>query len=841
MGSTRAIPSLLLLLLALGALLRDSQAVRECRHTNYIARDGRILAVDPADPSVETPITIKGAVWSGMEKDNLIPDGLFGVDSPNDKGTVGTKVSTLMSFLSNNSFNSVRLPLNADALTKDEFPQLAYIHGYDNRELTTWANPNNVRYFDLISRIIQTLQDKKLTVLLDVHLLGKYSEDAYWYTAPFVNITESPTYQAVSYMSKVLCNGTHWNVLGVDLKNAMTDVTWNAKAEDSNVKTDWRAAAEVLANRVVELCPQWLVFVGGASSPTQAQRFSVGEGYDLSKHWAGGNLKNASVNPIKMNVADKLVFAPQAHTHGKFPQNYFFSADSNCSTDAANAFSLEETTSECVDYIDGKKVKSKLPCSSSSFGCKSYKHLSAAAIATTYKKVLDEAMGDVVKANKAPVIFGSFSGVYGKDTQPQQSAVLDTLIYYAATSLRGGYFWALNPDSEYYLEDSIDKKSGIFGKTHYGVFKTTSWQEAHADLLEALNKLPSSEIPCYGDKTKKSSAVGLQWSAVVAMAAVAIDGQPSRCFAGACRQLPRGCNLYDRELQSCDGHHGLCSTFMETTQLFCLNTTEVSSYRNYDACAGKPGVCKDNTCFPEMVATCLDKADGEKCAFISAADGFWYQGRGTCGLSPSLKPPTRACNMPATEHMPSLAPMAPIQVYDNRPNVSDPTNLKTADLCNLMAAGAPCKHHRSGAISRCDIGGSCAAPRATCSADSKPLNGCDIGDDNGHCYEFLVEGKLSCVLPQNVREALKFDACVGKKDNDPSAVVDYSYIRFMVQFFEAPQGRCYRQACQSAEGQACEFLESDDNCTATVLYADKIVQMNGKCESRVSVESLPTR
>ncbi|GLE02834.1 hypothetical protein PINS_up011698 [Pythium insidiosum] len=224
-----------------------------------------------------------------------------------------------------------------------------------------------------------------------------------------------------------------------------------------------------------------------------------------------------------MNVADKLVFAPQAHTHGVFPQNYFFSADSNCSTDAVNAFGLDDAVSECVDYIDGKKVKSKLPCSGSSFGCKKYKHLSATDIATTYKKVLNEAMGDVVKANKAPVVFGSFSGVYGKDTQPQQSAVLDALIDYAATSLRGGYYWALNPDSEYYLEDSVDKKSGIFGKTHYGIFKTSSWQEANNDLLEALNKLPSSEIPCYGDKTKKSGSATLQWSA----AAVAVAGVAS--------------------------------------------------------------------------------------------------------------------------------------------------------------------------------------------------------------------------------------------------------------------------------------------------------------------------
>ncbi|TMW58130.1 hypothetical protein Poli38472_011718 [Pythium oligandrum] len=503
---------------ALAVSLSSVDAKRACRHANYIARDGKILAVDPVNPTVETEISIKGVAWSGMEKPEMIPEGLGGTEEVNARGIENTKVSTLLEFLSNNTFNSVRLPLNAQYVINDPTPQLSYIHAYENREFTVWEDPKSVKYFDLIGRVVETLQNKKITVLLDIHLIDKYSEDVYWYTPPFVNITESPTYKAVSYLASALCNETFWNIIGIDLKDAMLDAQWSANEGDAEEKSDWKSAAEVLANRVVDLCPQWLVFVGGAASPTDAQRFSVGKDYAPSNHWSGGNLKNATARPIEMAEENKLVYAPQAHSHGRFPQNYFYTADSNCSASAMEAFTLERdgAKDECVDFIDGKKVKSKNGCNFQGFGCLKYKHLEKSALVGNYKKVLNEALGGVVAQKDIPVVFGSFSGVYGADIQPHQTAVLDYLIEYAAQNTRGGYFWALNPDTEQYLEDSVDGKTGSFGRTHYGLFKPTSWQEPHKDLLEALNKIPSSTIPCYGENSAGAlPRFGLFWALVL--------------------------------------------------------------------------------------------------------------------------------------------------------------------------------------------------------------------------------------------------------------------------------------------------------------------------------------
>ncbi|GMF18056.1 unnamed protein product [Phytophthora lilii] len=484
----------------------------ECRQPNYLAKGGKILAVDPNDPTVETEIRIKGVTWGGMEKIDMIPDGLWGTESPNSKGTQATTISKLQEFLVSNGFNSIRLPLNADYVTANPDPQITYIHAYENPELTTWDDPEHVDYINFLARVIETLQDHKLTVLLDIHRLTKYEQDAYWYTNPFVNVTESGTYKAVTFLAEKLCSARFWNIIGVDLKDEMLRAQWNTDPADSDEKTDWHRAAGVLADAVLEQCPQWLVFVGGASSFVEAERFRVDEDYGLSNHWNGGNLKNATLNPLNVSTDNKIVLAPHAHAHGVYPQNYFYTAESNCTDDVEKFEQLGLTSTQretvCVDFINGTKTESKLGCSDSHFACSSYEHISVPETLKHYGTAMDEAFKELPLQSDIPLVLGAFSGVYGT-AQPHQTAVLDYLIDFAA-SVQGGYWYSVNPDTERYLEDSADGESGTFVVTHYGLMQTTSWQEPYADLLEALGRIPSSEIPCYGGKETSNSAATIR-------------------------------------------------------------------------------------------------------------------------------------------------------------------------------------------------------------------------------------------------------------------------------------------------------------------------------------------
>lgn len=385
-------------------------------------------------------------------------------------------------------------------------PQISYINSYENPELASWTDKTKVRYLDLIGRMSETFQEPQITLLLTIDLLTIYPEDAYWYTRPYVDVTKSGAYLAATKLADVFCNGSYWNIIGVELKSEMTYALWPSDAADQNKETDWRQAADFIAGAITAACPQWLVFVGGASSPTDAEKFQVTEDYGLTKHWDGGNFHNLTAAPMNVTDASKIIYAPHAHSHGIYPMNYFYSAASNCSATGSSDFTFEDdaATSECVDYINGTKTKSTLSCSESTFACESYEHLSATDIATQYTKVMTQAVGTAYNDGKHSMILGSFSGVYGS-TQPHQTAALDFLINFAA-SVQGGYFYALNPDSEYYLEDSIDKKSGVFGRTHYGVFQPNSWTQSHEDLLSALAKIPNATNPCYGGSTKKDSA-----------------------------------------------------------------------------------------------------------------------------------------------------------------------------------------------------------------------------------------------------------------------------------------------------------------------------------------------
>ncbi|GLE03860.1 hypothetical protein PINS_up012771 [Pythium insidiosum] len=333
-----------------------------------------------------------------------------------------------------------------------------------------------------------------------------------------------------------------------------------------------------------------------------------------------------------------------------------------------------------------------------------------------------------------------------------------------------------------------------------------------------------------------------------------IDGMPSRCWNQTCRAIPKPCASDKQELQSCDNRFGVCFSFLDKKQLHCINSTEIRSYRNYEACSGKsdgakctpsivggwsdgtialfqepPGVCKESVCFPEIMSKCLDKSVGDACEFVSVSDGFTYLGRGTCTINKASKLQTRYCNVSATEHMPALEPVAPVQVFDHHPNVSDPTNVKTADLCNIYEPGTPCTHI-SGAASRCHMEGTCAGKLKPCPAGAKPLDACGSGLDSGFCFQYLDEKQLSCVDASDVRAALKYDACVGKRDGDACDDLDYTSMKSVVAFYELPKGRCYRQVCQSESAQVCEFKKRRDVCTAKVLSKENIVNLTAQCQ-----------
>ncbi|ETV67033.1 hypothetical protein H257_16610 [Aphanomyces astaci] len=459
---------------------------RKCRQSNYVTEGNQIFAVDPLNPTIKTPILIKGVQWKGMETTDGIPAGLWGKSVQRDSGINGTSLAYMLKFLSSNKFNTVRLPIMGDNFLNPSFlPKVGYIHG-ENREIALYDKGFTPKMADLLARFIGSFQKYRISVVLDLHALSnEFLQDAYWYYPVKETVEESTAYKVAVLLATYYCKPEYWNVLGIDLKDAMTDVDWPATAAASG---DWPAAAETIAAKVNELCPQWLVFVTGGSKGSFVVKTNS------YKVWPGLNFANATTRPLKK--ATNIVYSPQAFTQGVEPLGYFFNPSSNCS----NAI-LPDKDTECVVIENGLKVpstKRALACDNSKLQCQSFTPLSTPDLTALYSRLLDENIGGVVKQASVPVVFASFGGIYGS-SQPLQSAVIDQLIKYIATSTAGGFFASLNPDTQMWLEGPPPGNKTI-GRARYGLMTSSSWQVGHADLLAALAELKSTEIPCYGDE-----------------------------------------------------------------------------------------------------------------------------------------------------------------------------------------------------------------------------------------------------------------------------------------------------------------------------------------------------
>ncbi|OQR88828.1 cell 5A endo-1,4-betaglucanase, partial [Achlya hypogyna] len=307
----------------------SSQTFRKCRQTNYVTEGAKIYAVDPADPSTKTQIFIKGVTWSGMELPKQgIPQGLWGKGlTQTASGITGTSLADMMQFMTNNSINVVRFPLTADNIVKDTPPMASYVHG-ENKEIALYPEGFTPRTSDFVARLIGAFQKYRIGIVLDIHdLVDNFDTDAYWYYPKISTVEETLAYKAAVVLATNYCKDTYWNVLGLDLKNAMTDATWAKVSKDAVAASDWASAAQAIAAKVNELCPQWLVFTTGASS-SNGETFSIpSRSKETFTYWNGGNFVNATARPLN---ASNIVYAPQAHTHGLLPKEYLYAKEAGC-------------------------------------------------------------------------------------------------------------------------------------------------------------------------------------------------------------------------------------------------------------------------------------------------------------------------------------------------------------------------------------------------------------------------------------------------------------------------------------------------------------------------------
>ncbi|KAG6592576.1 cellulase-1, endo-1,4-beta-glucanase [Phytophthora cinnamomi] len=417
-----------------------------CQQPNYISKNGRIYA--QLSDGTTTQIDIKGVNWKGMEDSKGVPKGLW------DNTVDGDSLYRYAYYLHYNKFNVVRLPLSIDAVMRNTDIDTNLINTNSNRALGTAS-----RYNTLLGLMVQGLGQFNIGVVLDFHVLSTSDDDSsgLWYGSS-IKLADIET--AITTLAEAMCDSTHFNIIGIDLKDSLsTDATWGDGSD-----TDWSVAATQLGNHLLTKCPKWLAFVQGVQG--ESHKDTYGSRSIKNTFLPGSDLTGVSTTPITLSKDNKVVYSPKYYSSSYLPRLYFFE-------DGTSSGDLLE---DYVEYGD-------------------------ADLLTNVKLSMNYSFGAAFDTGMA-VVLSSFGGLVGDldatDKQTSTRIIKDVIAQMAGSTepyLAGGFWWTLNPDTTWPYPAPDDTNA-----TAQGLVDDT-WRVANMDVLDvlaAMNKTMDhvNFIPC---------------------------------------------------------------------------------------------------------------------------------------------------------------------------------------------------------------------------------------------------------------------------------------------------------------------------------------------------------
>jgi aryl-phospho-beta-D-glucosidase BglC (GH1 family) len=229
-----------------------------------------------------------------METSNYAPHGLW----TRELGSVLDQIKSL-------GYNSVRVP-------------------YTNQMFDAGSTPNGIDFgknptlqgldaLHILDKLIDEAGKRGLAIVLDRHRPDSSAQSPLWYTSG----TSEQRWISDWTMLATRYKGNP-TVVGADLHNEPhATATWG----DGNQQTDWRLAAERAGNAIQAVSPDWLIIVEGVE-------VTGGQSY-----WWGGNLRSAGANPVRLNVANKLVYSIHDYPASVYSQPWFTAASYPASLD----------------------------------------------------------------------------------------------------------------------------------------------------------------------------------------------------------------------------------------------------------------------------------------------------------------------------------------------------------------------------------------------------------------------------------------------------------------------------------------------------------------------------
>jgi endoglucanase len=341
--------------------------------TGYLRTSGNRI-VD----STGTTVRLTGINWFGMETDNKTFHGLW------SSNPWRSQLDTMARL----GYNTLRIPYSNDALKP----------GATATGINDFVNPDLVGNspLQILDKVIAYAGGKGMRVILDRHRPTAAGQTALWYNAATPESTWISDWVALA--RRYANNPT---VIGADLHNephaegtnpAATGACWGC----GDPARDWRLAAERAGNAILAVQPNWLIFVEGVSCPSGGLS-NVWDGdpsNDEDCGWWGGNLSRAGAAPVRLSVANRLVYSPHDYATSVYRQAWF----------------------------DAPDFPANLP------------------------GIWDRYWGYLFRQNVAPIMLGEFGTTLA---DPKDRVWLERLMAYLGTGVNGMSFtyWSWNPNS----------------------------------------------------------------------------------------------------------------------------------------------------------------------------------------------------------------------------------------------------------------------------------------------------------------------------------------------------------------------------------------------------------
>ncbi|MGW0968774.1 cellulase family glycosylhydrolase [Streptomyces sp. NPDC002516] len=231
------------------------------------------------------PVRMAGVNWFGFETSNYVAHGLWS----RDYRSMVDQMKTL-------GYNTIRLPYSDDIFKGTQPNGITYANGMN-------ADLQGLNSLQVMDKIVDYAGSVGLKVVLDRHRPDSSAQSALWYTSAVPETTWIADLKALAarYQGDTA-------VVGIDLHNEPHDpACWGC----GDTNTDWRLAAERAGNAVLSVNPSLLIFVEGVQT------------VNGQSTWWGGNLAGVATAPVRLNVANRLVYSAHDYATSVAQQPWF--------------------------------------------------------------------------------------------------------------------------------------------------------------------------------------------------------------------------------------------------------------------------------------------------------------------------------------------------------------------------------------------------------------------------------------------------------------------------------------------------------------------------------------